>query len=98
MKLSSTLIESRLAWCRLQRKQALTKDEAERFLAEEEGLLDAMLGRNREDMYDQNQGSRRSSYEIGLHDGLALMGLERWSKTQQSTSSDVRIRETALST
>ncbi len=98
MKRTSTLIESRLAWCRLQREQALTKDEAERFLAEEEGLLDAMLGRNRVDMYDQNQDSRGASYEIGLHDGLALMGLQRWSETRQSISTDVRMRETALST
>lgn len=83
MMLSSTLIGSRLAWCRLQRKQALTKDEAERFLAEEEGLLDAMFGLDRKDMYALDQGSRRASYETGLHDGRALMGLQRWSDTRQ---------------
>lgn len=94
MELSSTLIGSRLAWCRLQRKQAITKDEAERFLAEEEGLLDAMLGRNRKEMYGQDQCSRRESYEIGLHDGQALMGLQRWSDTRQSISNNVGARAT----
>lgn len=83
MILSSTLIGSRLAWCRLQRKQALTKEEAERFLAEEQGLLDAMFGLDRKDMYDLEQGSQRASYETGLHDGQALMGLQRWDNTRR---------------
>ena len=98
MKLSTTLIGSRLAWCRLQRKQALTKDEAERFLAEEEGLLDAMLGQNRNDLYSQDQRSRRASYEIGFHDGQALMGLQRWNDTRQSISNEIGVRATSLST
>ena len=83
MILSSTLIGSRLAWCRLQRKQALTKDEADRFLAEEEGLLDAMFGLDRKYMYALARGAQRASYETGLHDGQALMGLQRWSDTRQ---------------
>lgn len=74
MEFSSTLIRSRLAWCRLQRMQATTKEDADKFLAEEEGLLDAMLGRNRSDMYGHDQPARRGSYEVGLHDGKALMG------------------------
>jgi hypothetical protein len=86
MEFPSTLIRSRLAWCRLQRMQALTNEEADRFLAEEEGLLDAMLGRERTDKYGPDQQSRRESYQIGLHDGQALMGLQRWSDARQSIS------------
>jgi hypothetical protein len=88
MDLSSNLIRSRLAWCRVQRTQALTKEEAERYLAEEEGLLDAMFGRDRTEIYSQNQRSIVTSYEIGLHDGQALMGLQRWIDTRQSVSHD----------
>ena len=97
MKRSSTLIGSRLAWCRLQRKQAVTKDEAERFLAEEEGLLDAMLGRNRKDMYSHDRLSRRESYETGLHDGQALMGLQQWNDTRQSMANDGGARAASFS-
>ena len=88
MELSSTLVRSRLAWCRLQRVQAITKEEADRFLAEEEGLLDALLGRDRTDLYSQHQRSIVTSYEIGLHDGQALMGLQRWSDTQEAISTN----------
>jgi len=96
MEFSSTLIRSRLAWCRLQRMQAVTKEEADRFLAEEEGLLDAMLGRSRLNMYGQDQLARRESYEIGLHDGQALMGLQRWSSTQRSISRHGGDRATSI--
>lgn len=98
MAFSWTLIGSRLAWCRLQRKQAITREEAERFLAEEEGLLDAMLGRNRTDMYSQDQRSRRESYETGLHDGQALMCLQQWNDTRQLMATDGGARATSLST
>ena len=96
MELSSTLIRSRIAWCRVQRMQAITKEEAERFLAEEEGLLDAMRGRDRTEIFSQNQCSIVRSYEIGLYDGQALMGLQRWSDTRQSISNDGGRRATSF--
>ena len=87
MELSFSLIGKHLARCRVQQKQASTKEEAERLLAEEEGLLDAMLGRDRTEIYGQNQRSSiATSYEIGLRDGQALMGLQRWSDRRQSIS------------
>jgi hypothetical protein len=64
--------------------QAITKEEAERLLAEEEGLLDAMLGRDRTQSYSQKQRSIVTSYEIGLHDGQALMGLQRRGESRRS--------------
>ena len=88
MAFASTLIGSRLAWCRLQRKEALTTEEAERYLAEEEGLIDAMLGRNRLERYGQGGKLRRESYELGLQDGQALMGLQRWSDLRQSIATN----------
>jgi hypothetical protein len=66
--------------------QAITKEEAERFLAEEEGLLDAQLGRDRTETYSQNRPSIVTSYELGLRDGQALMGLQKWNDTRQSIS------------
>src|SRR5262245_11309831 len=84
MECFSTLIGKRLAECRIRRKYANTKEEADKFLAEEEGLLDAMLGRNRRDMYGHDQQARRESYEIGLLDGQMLMGLQQWSYRKQS--------------
>jgi hypothetical protein len=77
MECFSSRIGKRLARCRSQRMQAKTKEEADRFLAEEEGLIDAMLGRNRLDMYGQDQQSRRESYEIGLLDGMIIMSLQQ---------------------
>lgn len=88
MALSSTLIESRLAWCRFQRVQAITKEDAAIYLAEEEGLLDAILGRNRAERYGQDQRARRTSYETGLLDGRALLGLQRWNDTRQSLANN----------
>ena len=96
MALSSTLIESHLAWCQVQRMRAITKEEAERFLAEEEGLLDALLGRDRTEIYSQNRPSMVRSYEIGLHDGQALIGLQRWSEIQHSISNERAERGTSI--
>ena len=84
MELSSTLIVKHLARCRVQLKQVLRKEEAERLLAEEEGLLDALLGRERTDKYGPDQQSRRESYEMGLLEGRVLMGLQRGSNRRQS--------------
>ena len=69
---------------RIRRKYANTKEEADKFLAEEEGLLDAMLGRNRLDTYGHDHQARRKSYEIGLLDGQILMGLFQSSYGEQS--------------
>jgi hypothetical protein len=90
MELSSNLIRSRLAWCRIQRTRAITKEEEEEFLAEEEGLLDAMLGRDRTEIYSQKRDFIVTSYERGLHDGEALMRLQRWSDSRRSISGDGR--------
>jgi hypothetical protein len=77
MECFSSRIGKRLVRCRTQRMQAKTKEEADRFLAEEQGLIDAMLGRNRVELDGQGQQSRRESYEIGFLDGIILMSLQQ---------------------
>jgi hypothetical protein len=84
MGLASTLVEKRLARSRVQREHAIAEGELERFRAEEEGLLDAMLGRNRSEMYGQDEEWLRESYRKGLQEGLMLMGQNRRSGTIQS--------------
>jgi hypothetical protein len=79
MEWFSALFVKRLARCRARRVRAQSKEEADTILAEEHGLLDAVLGRNRLEMYNQDQQSRRESYEIGLLDGQILLGLQEWS-------------------
>ncbi|OQW59621.1 MAG: hypothetical protein BVN28_10625 [Nitrospira sp. ST-bin4] len=96
MRYLSTLIGSRLAWCRLQRKRALTKDEAEKFRAEEAGLLDALHERTRNGLYGQDQRACRERYEIGLHDGQALMNLQRWNDVREQTANINAGRATSL--
>jgi hypothetical protein len=89
MGLASTLVEKRLARCRVQREHAIAEGEAERFRAEEEGLLDAMLGRNRSEMYGQDQESLRESYRRGLHEGQALLSRNQQGSNEQSILSKV---------
>lgn len=84
MECFSSRIGKRLVRCRTQRMQAKTKEEADRFLAEEQGLIDALLGRNRVEMDGQDQQSRRESYEIGFFDGLIIMSLQQWNLKRPS--------------
>lgn len=80
MASSSNLIRVRLAWCRVQRREAMTQEDAERYLAEEHGLLDAMHGTDRTEIYRNGPQFWKECYETGLHDGRALLGLQRWSE------------------
>lgn len=84
MECFSTPIGKRLARCRTQQMQAKTKEEADRFLAEEVGLIDAMPGRNRLEMYGQHQQSLREHYEMGLFDGKILMSLQYGTRERPS--------------
>lgn len=84
MECFSTPIGKRLAQCRTQQMQATTQEEADRFLAEEEGLIDAMLGRNRLEMYGQHQQSLREHYEMGLLDGQIMMSRQYGTRERPS--------------
>jgi len=59
-----------MQWCWLQRKVAVTRDEEEGWYAEEAGLIDALLGRDRT---ATTLPTLRERYGLGLEDGQALM-------------------------
>jgi len=73
MEQSTNEILSRIEWCRLQRKGAVTRDEEEGWQAEEAGLIDALLGRDRTEMRKTSHPSLLERYRLGLQDGRVLM-------------------------
>lgn len=68
-------ILSRIEWCRLERKGAVTRDEEEGWQAEEAGLIDALLGRDRTESRRNSHPSLLQRYQLGLQDGQALIRL-----------------------
>ena len=75
MEHSTNEILSRIEWCRLQRKGAVMQHEEEGWQAEEAGLIDALLGRDRTESRRNSHLSSLERYELGLQDGQALMRL-----------------------
>ena len=73
MEQSTYEILSRIEWCRLQRKGAVTRDEEEGWQAEEAGLIDALLGRDRTAIKRTSHPSSLERYKLGLQDGQVLM-------------------------
>lgn len=67
---SPNTILSRMERCRLQRKGSVTRDEEEGWYAEEAGLVDALLGRDRT---ATTHPSLLERYRLGLEDGQALL-------------------------
>jgi hypothetical protein len=67
-------IISRIAWCRShQELHSLTRDERAGWRAEEDGLMDALFGRNRTTSMRENHPSQSMRYQCGLEDGMALL-------------------------
>jgi hypothetical protein len=63
---------ARIGWCHRQAVQALTIREAEGWRAEEQGLIDAFLGRDRR--HDcQERPEFKERYALGLEDGRVLI-------------------------
>jgi hypothetical protein len=67
------LLDARLQWCQLSRTQTGQRDEKEGWLAEEEGLHDAVLGRERVELIRLCYPSQVERYRLGYHDGQALL-------------------------
>lgn len=67
------LLDARLHWCRLSRTQSGQRDEKEGWLAEEEGLHDAVLGRERVELIRLCYPSQVERYRLGFQDGQALL-------------------------
>jgi len=71
--LQRRLLEARLHWCQKNRAHTGQRDEKEGWLAEEEGLHDAVLGRERVDLIRVCYPSQVERYRLGFHDGQALL-------------------------
>lgn len=67
------LLDARLHWCQKNRARTGQRDEKEGWLAEEEGLHDAVLGRERVDLIRLCYPSQVERYRLGFHDGQALL-------------------------
>ena len=66
---------ARIAWCRRQRRQAPTQREVDGWRAEEEGLRDALLKRDRTYQYRYSPSILFERYAMGLEDGRSLIRL-----------------------
>lgn len=71
--LQRRLVDARLRWCQENRARTGQRDEKEGWLAEEEGLHDAVLGRERVDLIRLCYPSQVERYRLGFHDGQALL-------------------------
>ena len=63
---------ARIGWCHRQATKALTIAEAEEWRAEEQGLIDAFLKRDRRYEH-QDRPVLRERYTMGVEDGRVLM-------------------------
>ncbi len=80
-----TTIGARIEWCRRQETQACTRAELDAWRAEEEGLRDALLNRDRTYQYRYSPSRIFERYAIGLQDGRALIRLA-WVERHLETS------------
>lgn len=71
--LQQRLLKARLHWCQKNRSQAGALDEKEGWLAEEEGLHDAFVGRERVELIRLCYPAQIERYRLGFHDGQALL-------------------------
>jgi len=66
-------IVSRIEWCRRQKTEARANLELEEWLAEEEGLRDALLNRDHTKQYRDCPPAVFERYAMGLQDGQAMI-------------------------
>ncbi len=72
-ELQRRLLDARLHWCQKNRAHTGQRDEKEGWLAEEEGLHDAVMGRERVELIRLCYPSQVERYRLGFHDGQALL-------------------------
>lgn len=74
MEYEPTNIISRIHWCRHQQQlHMLTREERAGWRAEEDGLKDALFGRQRTASLRESHPSQLARYQIGFEDGMALL-------------------------
>ena len=77
---TSIPLVARIEWCRRQRRQARTQSEVDGWRAEEEGLRDAFLDRDRRYPHQYRSSipfDVFGRYAMGLADGRSLIRLGR---------------------
>jgi len=74
---TSTSLVARLEWCQRQGTQARTQAELEGWRAEEAGLRDALLNRDRTYQYRCSPSSVLERYAMGLDDGRLMIRVAR---------------------
>jgi hypothetical protein len=88
---TSTSLLARIEWCREQRMQARTQAELEGWRAEEEGLLDALLGRDHTSHYRYSPPGLFERYAMGLQDGRSLVRLARMDYIWQLATDETHV-------
>jgi hypothetical protein len=73
MAYATKSIASRIEWCRRQSTKERAQLELAGWQAEEAGLRDALLNRDRTDQYQQNPPAVFQRYAMGLQDGHAML-------------------------
>ena len=73
MVYTSESIASRIAWCQRQKTQSSALLDLEGWHAEEEGLRDALLNRDRTNQYRDYPRGVFERYLLGLQDGRAMI-------------------------
>ena len=73
MELRQRLLNVRIEWCKQLRARTGTREAKEGWLAEEEGLRDALLGRDRSALIRVCYPSQVERYQLGFEDGQALL-------------------------
>ena len=67
-------LNSRVRWCHQLQSQSSSQEEEDGWLAEQEGLRDALLGRDRSGLIGRCQPSQLERYQLGFEDGQTLLG------------------------
>jgi hypothetical protein len=75
MDLQQPSLTSRVNWCKKIRNQTSLKEDKEAWIAEEAGLRDAILGRERLTLFRLCYPSLVKRYMQGFQDGRTLIGL-----------------------
>jgi hypothetical protein len=75
--LAPAALRARIEWCRKLERQVGTQSESEGWYAEEEGLRDALLNRDRSLEYRYSPSGVLERYTTGLEDGRTLIRAAR---------------------
>jgi hypothetical protein len=67
------ILSSRVRWCQHLRTQTYSQSEKEGWLAEEEGLRDALRRRDRTAFIRMSNPSQLGRYQLGLDEGQTLL-------------------------